>query len=104
MIGGLKHQIDLLTPMRAADAGGGAGVVWTSGARVFAAVTQLAAVVAQSGGRQARIERVEARIRRRHAVTLGQRFDWRGKVFEIVSIEDDGAGERYVTLIGEEAR
>ncbi|HBK91244.1 MAG TPA: hypothetical protein DDZ68_06200 [Parvularcula sp.] len=104
MIGGLKHQIDLLTPMRVADAGGGALVAWTVAARVFAAVTQLPAIVALSGGRQTRVDRVEARIRRRHSVNLGQRFDWKGKTFEIVSIEDDGAGERYVTLIGEEAR
>jgi hypothetical protein len=67
-------------------------------------VTQLAAIVAQSGGRQTRVERIEARIRRRHAVSLGQRFDWKGKTFEIVSIEDEGADERYVTLIGEETR
>jgi head-tail adaptor len=104
VIGGLKYQIDLLTPMRAADAGGGALVTWTVAARVFAAVTQLSAIVAQSGGRQTRVERVEARIRRRHAVSLGQRFEWKEKTFEIVSIEDEGAGERYVTLIGEEVR
>lgn len=104
MIGGLRHQIDLLTKTRVADAGGGAAVSYMTQARVWAAVTQLAAIVAQSGGRQTRIERVEARIRRRHAVSLGQRFQWNARTFEIVSIEDDGAGERYVTLNGEETR
>lgn len=104
MIGGLKHQIELLTKTRVADAAGGAAVSFATQARVFAAVTQLSAIVAQSGGRQTRVERVEARIRRRHSVTLGQRFQWNAKTFEIVSIEDDGAGERYVTLIGEEVR
>ena len=104
MIGGLKHQIDLLTRTRVADAGGGAAVGYSTQARVFAAVTQLPAIVAQSGARQTRVERIEARIRRRHAVSLGQRLAWRGKTYEIVSIEDDGAGERYVTLIAEEAR
>lgn len=104
MIGGLKHQIDLLTAARAPDAGGGAAVSYAAGPRVWADVTQLAAIVAQSGGRQTRVERIEARIRRRHAVSLGQRFLWKAKTFEIVSIEDEGAGERYVTLIGEETR
>lgn len=104
MIGGLKHQIDLLTAAKTPDAGGGAGVAYAAGPRVWAAVTQLSAIVAQSGGRQTRVERVEARIRRRHAVSLGQRFLWKAKTFEIVSIEDEGAGERYVTLIGEETR
>jgi head-tail adaptor len=104
VIGGLKHQIELLTQTKVADAGGGAAVSYATAARVFAAVTQLPAIVAQSGGRQTRVERVEARIRRRHAVSLGQRFLWKAKTFEIVSIEDEGAGERYVTLIGEETR
>lgn len=102
MIGGLKHQIDLLAPMRTPDAGGGAAVAWYVSARVFAAVTQLAAIVAQTGARQTRVERIEARIRRRHTVALGDRIGWAGKAFEIVSIESDPSGERYVTLIGEE--
>ena len=104
MIGGLKHQIELLTATKIADAAGGFAVSYQAAARVWAAVTQLPAIVAQSGGRQTRLERIEARIRRRHAVSLGQRLQWRGKLFEIVSIEDDGAGERYVTLIAEETR
>lgn len=104
MIGGLKHQIELLTAARVEDALGGAAVAYAAPARVWAAVTQLAAIVAQSGGRLTRVERVEARIRRRHAVSLGQRFLWNAKSFEIVSIEDDGAGERYVTLVAEETR
>lgn len=104
MIGNLKHQIDLLTKTAAPDAGGGVSVAYAAGPRVWAAVTQLAAIAAQSGGRLTRVERVEARIRRRHAVSLGQRFRWNAKTFEIVSIEDEGAGERYVTLIGEETR
>lgn len=104
MIGGLKHQIDLLTATRIADAGGGVTVSYAPAARVWAAVTQLSAIVAQSGGRQTRVERIEARIRRRHAVSLGQRLDWRGKTYEIVSIEDEAADERYVLLIAEETR
>ncbi len=104
MIGGLKHQIDLLTATKTADPAGGFAVSYGAPARVWAAVAQLPAIVAQSGGRQTRLERIEARIRRRHAVSLGQRLEWRGKLFDIVSIEDDGAGERYVTLIAEETR
>lgn len=104
MIGGLKHQIDLLTATRIADAAGGAAVTFAFEARIWAAVTQLPSIVAQSGGRQTRVERIEARIRRRHAVAIGQSLDWRGKRYEIVSIEDEGAGERYVTLIAEETR
>jgi len=102
VIGGLKHQIDLLGALRTADAGGGASLSYPLTARVYAAVTQLSAIVAQSGARQTRVERIEARIRRRHAVALGERMAWSGKTFEIVSIESDAAGERYVTLIGEE--
>lgn len=104
MIGGLKHQIDLLTATRTADAGGGFTVAHAPAARIWAAVTQLPAIVAQSGGRQTRVQRIEARIRRRHAVSLGQGLDWRGVRYEIVSIEDEGADERYVTLIAEETR
>lgn len=104
MIGGLKHQIDLLAPSRLADAGGGSIVGYGPPARVWAAVTQLASIVALAGGRQTRVERIEARIRRRHAVAIGWRLAWGAKLFDIVSIEDDGPGERYITLIGEEAR
>ncbi len=104
MIGGLKHQIDLLEETRASDAVGGAAVAYTTVARVFAAVTPLPAIVAEAGGRRTRLERVEARIRRRHGVGIGQRFGWRGKTYEIVSIENDAAGERYVVLVAEEAR
>ncbi|MFN3958285.1 MAG: head-tail adaptor protein [Parvularculaceae bacterium] len=104
MIGGLKHQIDLLGRTRVPDAVGGAAVAYESAARVWAAVTPLPAIVAEAGGRRTRLERIEARIRRRHAVGLGQRLSWRGKTYEIVSIENDGAGERYVLLIAEETR
>ncbi|MDZ7629694.1 MAG: head-tail adaptor protein [Parvularculaceae bacterium] len=104
MIGGLRHQIDLLAPARLGDAGGGSAVSFGAPARIWAAVTQLASIVAQAGGRQTRIERIEARIRRRHAVAIGWRLAWGAKLYDIVSIEDDGPGERYVTLIGEEAR
>lgn len=104
MIGGLKHQIDLLEETRASDAVGGAAVSHQAGARIYAAVTPLPAIVAEAGGRRTRLERIEARIRRRHGVSIGQRLDWRGKRYEIVSIENDEAGERYVVLVAEETR
>ncbi len=103
MIGGLRHQIDLLAQVRTLDGGGGASIIYAPSTRLWAGVTQLSSIVAQRGDGPYRAQRIEARIRRRHTVAIGDRVRWKGSVYEIVSIEDDDTERRFVVLIGEEA-
>jgi SPP1 family predicted phage head-tail adaptor len=102
MIGALRHKIELLTAVRAADDGGGAGIIWAPGAEMWARVERLSSTQDFAGDRTARLKRIAATIRYQTNIALSQRLRFDGDVFEVVSIEDDEPGRR-LTLVCEEA-
>ena len=102
MIGSMRSKVELLTPQRAADNGGGGVVNWLSGPGFWAEVERLTATRDFSGDRSNRLRRIAATIRYRSDIELGMRLRFDDADYEIASIEDDGDGKR-LTLVCEEA-
>lgn len=101
MIGALRHKIELLTPARVNDAGGGASIVWLPGPEIWARIERLTSTQDFAGDRTNRLKRIAATIRHRTDIVLGQQIRLDVDQFEVVSIEDDGTARR-MTLICEE--
>lgn len=102
MIGALRHKVELQTPQRVFDDGGGSTVTWTAGSSFWARIERLTSSRDFSGDRSNRLRRIAAVVRYRNDISLGDRLLFDDAAYEIVSIEDDGEGKRR-TLICEEA-
>ena len=102
MIGALRHKIELLTLSRIADDGGGATVAWLPGPDLWARVERLTSTRDIAGDRTQRLKRIEATIRYRTDVVLGQQIRFEGDPYEVVSIESNDDRDRRLTLICEE--
>ena len=101
MIGALRNRVDLLTPSRLPDNGGGARVDWLAGPALWAQVDRLSSTRDFSGDRERRLRRIAATVRYRNDIALGDRLRFDGAVYDIVSIED-GADDRRLVLVCEE--
>lgn len=101
MIGALKHKVELQTPQRIFDNGGGSEVTWVAGPSFWARIERLTSSRDFSGDRSNRLQRIAAVIRYRSDISLGDRLRFDGAAYEIVSMEDDGEGKRR-TLVCEE--
>ena len=96
-IGSLRHRVVIQQPVRSADGGGGASLVWSPVASVWAAVEPL------SGQEKALYDGIEASLT--HRVTLRyraglspeMRFVHAGRSFDIAAIRN--VEERNITLI-----
>lgn len=102
MIGALRHKVEMLTPSRIDDNGGGAAIVWLPGPELWAQVERLTSTQDFAGDRSNRLKRIAATMRYRTDVMLGQRLRFDNTDYEVVSIEDEEPGRR-LTLICEEA-
>ena len=103
MIGALRNRIELLTFTRFDDDAGGGSVVWLPGPEIWAEVTRLTSTRDIAGDRTRRLKRIAAAIRYRADIALGQRVKFDNDDYEVVSIENDDARGRRLTLICEEA-
>ncbi|MEM9707080.1 MAG: head-tail adaptor protein [Pseudomonadota bacterium] len=103
MIGKLKNTATLMKPVRTDDGGGGASVVWSQYAEVWAALTLLSSTRDFIGGSERRLARAAIEIRSRTDISFMDRFRIAGADYDVVSIESDDRNPDRVTLIGEEA-
>lgn len=102
MIGTLRHKIELLTPSRDADEGGGAAISWLPGPELWARVERLTSTRDIAGDRNARLKRIAVTIRFRTDIALGQRLTFDNSDYDVVSIESDDDRDRRLTLVCEE--
>ena len=101
MIGALRHKITVLTPSRIADSGGGAGLIWSPGASLWARVIRLSTIQDFVGDRRRRLKRIAATIRLRDDIEPGMRVLYESDLYEITSVESGDDRERRLTLICE---
>lgn len=102
MIGELRHRLTLQQPVRTADGGGGAGVVWADLADLWGSVEPL------SGRETPAAERAQAtvshriRLRYRTDVAPAMRFRLGARLFNIRSVIDEGERRRWLVCLCEE--
>ena len=101
MIGSLRRQIEILTPERTPDDGGGAAVSWSVTARPWARVERLPSTRDYAGDREALLARVAVTIRYRAGLATNARVRIGALEYDVVSIEDEA--RHRLTLICEEA-
>ena len=102
MIGALRHQVELLQGTRTQDGGGGAALVWTVSATLWADVERLSSTPDFAGDRNVRLARREAVVRRRSDLAIGGRLRFQGVDYQITSIEDADTRGTKIALICEE--
>lgn len=98
-IGALRHRLQLQTPVRSADGAGGAVVVWTNVAEVWADIRPSAGtetVIAEAiAGRVSH----EIIIRHRADVTPAMRFRLAARCFEILASLDIDERRRHLRCL-----
>ena len=99
-IGAMRSRITLQSPLRVADELGGAAILWTDVAEVWAAVDALSA--ASSAAHDTVVQRAAFRvvIYQRDDVRAGWRLLWGDRVLRVVGVVDGGG--RRIDLMCEE--
>jgi SPP1 family predicted phage head-tail adaptor len=102
VIGALKRRVRLDRPDRTGDAGGGAAVVWTPVATVWARVASSPAGESESADDLASRVRHEVELRWRSDVRPGWRVVLGGKTLRVRAVVDPDQGRRLLVLECEE--
>ena len=99
----LNKRITLQHPTKAPDGMGGFSVTWTDAATVWAAVWPVNATETIQGSREGMTVTHRVRIRYRSVVRSSWRISWSGRLFNIVSIIDPNAANRWLDILCKEA-
>lgn len=98
--GNLNQRLRLESPVRSLDEGGGAAVVWTLVAEVWAEVWPVSGAERAAGGGaagEAATTNMRARIYSAgHPVASDMRVVWRGHVFNVRAVVWDGVSPMMV--------
>lgn len=100
--GEMRERVTVQSPVRTTNAMGEATVAWQSGDTVWASVNGVSAREALEFGQQA--VTVTHRLRFRYISTLTQqdRFLWRGRTLNIISLLEYGNRSEHVAICEEE--
>ena len=104
MIGEMRERITLEMLVRIADEAGGATRSWTPVATVWARATPLSSGVDGGAERQRLRRRYEFRLRYRDDVDHETRVTFKGRAFDIVSLQTVAERNRLLVLTCEETR
>lgn len=102
MIGNLRHRLTLQQAVRTPDAGGGADLVWTDVAAVWASV------VAVNGSARDASDKIDTRIRTkirmrfRTGIMPGMRFVEGARTFNIQAALDEDGSRKWLLCLCEE--
>jgi len=100
--GQLRARVVLEAPVRTPDAGGGADVVWTAEASLWARIAPKSGSEAAAGEALVSQSSHEVTIRRRDGVTAEKRFRLGSRILAIRAVRDDGRGRALVCDCEEE--
>lgn len=102
MIGQMRQRITLQGSAKAADDGGGAALVWSDIAGLWARVTPVSGSETEQAMRLAAIQRYVVRMRFRPDVNSGQRFVFKGRVLNIRSVRNLDERSQWIECVCEE--
>ena len=102
MIGDLRHRITLERVIRTADGGGGVSESWIEEATVWVAIGPGAGREGVDADRLAGRHLFEIRLRYRAGVEPAMRFRLGARVFHILSVENIGEQNAWLTVLCEE--
>ena len=104
MIGNFRQRLTLLSRQRLDDEAGGAQIVYSPAGSLWGAVRLLSSTRDIAGNRTVRLRRIGISTRYRADITPGDRIEYAGSQYEIVSTETEDGRERLIDLVGEEVR
>lgn len=103
-IGEMRERVTLQSPVRTGDGTGGADIVWTSGATVWAKVEERGGTERLAGERLAARAGITLTIRYRSGITTEMRVLWKGRVLNIKSLSDPEGRKRFLEVACEEEK
>lgn len=102
MIGVLRHRVTLQHAVRTPDEGGGADLLWTDVAAVWASVEAGSGSVRDASDRIDTRTRTKIRTRFRTGIVPGMRFVEGARVFNIQAVLDEDGNRRWLLCLCEE--
>ena len=94
--GALRHPLTLQQAVRTPDGAGGFSESWATVATVFGKVEPLGTESSARADQMLEAVTHRVTIRKRGDVAAGMRFDWNGRVLEIVTAHDPDETGRFL--------
>ncbi len=102
MIGALRHRVTLQSGARVPDAGGGAEIVWTDIATLWASLKGIAGNERDAADRLDARAKYRLRLRHREDVKPGMRFVAGSRIYTIKAALDEDGDRRWLSCVCEE--
>lgn len=102
--GRLRCRMTLSTPVETPDGAGGATVVWTDVATLWARLDPVGANERRIADHLATVATHRITIRWRDDIAGGMRFTWRGRSFRVTAVHDPDETRRYLVAATVEER
>lgn len=102
MIGALRHRVTLQQAVRTPDEGGGADLLWTDIASVWASIEAAGGSVRDASDRIDTRTRTKIRLRFRAGINPGMRFIEGSRIFNIQAVLDENGKRQWLLCLCEE--